>query len=867
MQCDQKKKWEELFGSMWSLIMKNSPEMGGFMLDHKNRSVIMDDNALKLAETDVVPDYDTMTDYLDILKNDSRKFATLAPMVFYDGDDYTAGILRWHYDFSGEQAKSVVPIVEKPQLASAIMQAGDKSVLALVEFCMSDKRSLNDAQVFGALAMINEELPDGISVCANYPMCYWVFIPTYEGDAVELFSRIKKLIEESGQSAKLGGVEEHYITMTVGIGENGGRPERRMSTAEFALYEANLAGKGTILNYSSEQFEANKTEYEKMSRFLKLINENLFIYHFQPIVSAKDGEIIAYEMLMRSEPEIGMNPLEILDCAASTDRLYDIEKATMRNALDFIDKNQGRFTKKRLFVNSITSYMLTDADWQELVDHYGELMQKMVIEFTEQTEITDSTVDEIHRRLADSNIKIAIDDYGTGYSNTSNLIKYSPDVVKIDRSLITGINTKPTLRKLVSGIIEFIHENGYQALAEGVETFEELKTMIQLGVDLIQGFYVSKPRPVLLDEVADSVSREIKSMLLYTTSAVTRPYHPKDGEELDLDACVAEGYNALFVEGESLTIKGRKDIEYDVNIIIKPGISTRIELDGVCFKTDKESPVISVSDGAALELCCTGDCTLDGRGVYVPAMSSIRITGSGNLNVVSNNDDCYGIGAGRDNSHGEIVVDMTGELNVQANGDTVSGIGGGKNNSSRPIQLLGGTVKVGASGGSCIGIGSADGNAIVDIHNTIVSININSPDNVGVGSFKGNTDLEFKNFTLDLELAGISIAGIGSVEGGLGKAILRNGIINATIKGRTVNFIGTRRGALNCHLVKNFITFYSESGSVSAIGDMFGEGDVILDQNHLKFDMRTGEGLAYGSRSGKVEVIDEDPNDEIKINA
>ena len=862
MDASINEKWNELFGTEWSKIMAISPEMGGFMIDHKNRKVIMDDNALKLAEIDFVPDYDAMMGFLEILSGDNKKFATLAPIVFYQDEDFAAGILRWHYDFSGEQAKSVVPIVEKPQFASAVNQAKGRSLLALIEFHMSDQRDINDAQVFGCLAAINETLPAGISICANYPKCFWLFIPEYSGDSAELMESLKRVVETSGHGASLGSTgEERYVTFNAGIGMEEGAPEQRMATAEFALYEANLVGGGAILKYSVEQFEENRAEYEKMSRFLKLINENLFVYHFQPIVSAKDGEIVAYEMLMRSTPDIGMFPLEILDCAERSDRLYDIERATMKNALAIIEQHQDTFKKKKLFVNSITAHMLDDSDWNELVERYGE---KMVVEFTEQTEISDDTVEGIRDRLGKSKIKIAIDDFGTGYSNTSNLIKYSPDVVKIDRSLITGIHTKPTIRKLVSGFIEFIHENGYQALAEGVETYEELKTMIQLGSDLIQGYYVSRPKPIMLYEVSDSVCRDIQTLNIYSTTSVIRPYHPAEGEEVDLGVILADGYNSLFIENEVTTLCGRSDIKFDMVIMIKSNAKVRINFENVKFKTEKDSPIVAIGDGSEVSLWFYGDNELDGRGIYVPRTATLKMYGEGNVNIIANNEDCYGIGVNRDNSHGMIVLATKGTVNITANGDTAVGIGGGKNEASQPIQLLGGEVNVSVSGGSCIGIGAADGNAIVDFSNVVVKMTMSSPDNVAVGSFNGNTDIELKNFTLDTDQNGISVVGVGSVESGSGKLILTNGIMNSKIKGRTVNYIGTREGNLSCHLKKNFITFYCESGSVSGIGDMYGEGDVILEQNHLDFDMRTGEGLAYGSKTGTVKCID--PDDDIRIN-
>ncbi len=90
-----------------------------------------------------------------------------------------------------------------------------------------------------------------------------------------------------------------------------------------------------------EKYEQRKEEYSSLVRFLRLLGENRFVYHFQPIVSAHTGEIVAYEALMRSDPSIGYGPLEILSLAEKRGRLYDIELATLRNALTALSENQS----------------------------------------------------------------------------------------------------------------------------------------------------------------------------------------------------------------------------------------------------------------------------------------------------------------------------------------------------------------------------------------------------------------------------------------------------------------------------------------------------------------------------------------------
>lgn len=849
-------KWKEIFGEVWQEVTKACPDIGGFLIDHEHGSVFFDDNAKALTKTDDAPDYDKARELIDNLMKHSDNKGDISVKIAVCTEEYTAGFFK-RSEIAAIERKSILPVCETSQITIALTQNTAPSLLALIELKMSDGSNLSEYCIFEALTSIKKSAPENTMLSAHSANRFWIYIPNFSGNGFDCLSQLGEVVKNTyiGYNSE-SSLTQRYVTFSAGIGEEGVIPAKRMNTAEFALYEAAGSGMGSIVCYSSEQYETDKSEYEKTSRFLRLVNENLFLYHFQPIVSATDGEIVAYEMLMRSDSSIGMFPLEILEYAEKTKRLYDIEKATMTNALSIIEKHQDIFKKRKLFVNSITAHALTDEDWIALENEYGELMEKMVIEFTEQTEIDEQSLDNIRSRLSRSKVKIAIDDFGTGYSNTSNLIKYTPDYVKIDRSLIEGINEKPKMRRLVSGFIEFIHENGYQALAEGVETYEELQTMIQLGSDLIQGFYTSKPKPIMLLEISSSICYDIKTINLVNSDNISRPYHPKEGEVVDLCLIRSDGYNSVFVETETVTIKGRTDIYLDTLIMIKNGIKTKITLENIRIKTEKDFPTITVGEESDTELIISGDNDLDGRGIYVPQSASLSITGSGELSITSNREDCYAIGVNSENSPGNIVVDMSGKLNVKANGDTTVAIGGGKNEKSNAIRILGGIISIICTGRRCIGIGIASGNSIIDIENCKCSLDINSPDVVGIGSYDSNIDIQMKHFSLIESFSGINIAGIGTIENGTGNIIMSDGSLDGVMKGRVVNCIGSRSGKVNCRLNNTDVSLYCESGSVSGIGDMYGDGDVNIEKSNVKLDFRTGEGFAYGSRSGVVNCVD-----------
>lgn len=241
-----------------------------------------------------------------------------------------------------------------------------------------------------------------------------------------------------------------------------------------------------------------------------LIEKNLFQYHFQPIVNAKTGEIYAYESLMRTDASIGMNPLEVLDAAKEYNCLYEIERATMFNVMEHYVRERERFGERKVFINTIPGYFLHDADIRRLNDKYGKYMDNIVFELTEQNTVSDEELDSI-RRISGlgENSRIAIDDFGTGHSNIVNLMRYAPHIIKIDRFLISDIHKDQNKQMFVRSTIEFAKMNSIMVLAEGVETSNELRMVIDLGVDLIQGFYTGRPVAEPVEEIMLEIKKEI----------------------------------------------------------------------------------------------------------------------------------------------------------------------------------------------------------------------------------------------------------------------------------------------------------------------------------------------------------------------
>lgn len=316
-------------------------------------------------------------------------------------------------------------------------------------------------------------------------------------------SEFFKIIEDYNSSNG----KEYFVEVNCGCAVvNSGWKGTLASFTKFATAEMYANRLSSGMGAAVKKESSAKDYYHA---FNALLDKNLFLYHFQPIVSAKNGEIIAYEALMRTDASIGMNPMQVLETAKAYNRLYDIERATMFNVMERYHRDIADFHGRKVFINSIPGHFLKENDLRVVVDKYSQYIDSFVFEITEQDTATEGELEKIREFGSGLGNQIAIDDYGTGHSNIVNLLRYTPQIIKIDRFLITDIHTDLNKQMFVKSTIEFARLNNIKVLAEGVETADELKTVIGFGVDYIQGYYTGKPQYEPIDHIADEVRSEI----------------------------------------------------------------------------------------------------------------------------------------------------------------------------------------------------------------------------------------------------------------------------------------------------------------------------------------------------------------------
>ena len=282
--------------------------------------------------------------------------------------------------------------------------------------------------------------------------------------------------------------------------------------ADFAMYQVKHSRKGEMKEFDIGMYNQEAYALQTRNEFEQMLRDQAVSYHFQPIFSARSGRAIAYEALMRPEMPTLRSPLTVMKLARELNRLYDIEHITLFKASSAFEKLKERGLVREdslLFINSIASVSLNDTDWRDYRGRFPELARKLVVEITEEEELDPAQL-ERKRTMAGASGVFALDDYGSGYSNGSSLLTIAPRYVKVDISIIRSIDTNTDKQQFLTSLVDYARPRNILVLAEGVETTAELRKVLELGVDLLQGYCLARPAavpPPLSKEAADIIHR------------------------------------------------------------------------------------------------------------------------------------------------------------------------------------------------------------------------------------------------------------------------------------------------------------------------------------------------------------------------
>lgn len=221
-----------------------------------------------------------------------------------------------------------------------------------------------------------------------------------------------------------------------------------------------------------------------------IIRDGAYDVFAQPILHLGSGDIKGYEALCRFH---GAETLadKVFDAAGDVGLRAELESTIMAAALEGGSVLAG---DTYLSVNAAPETVLSEG-FAELF-HRRDL-DKTLLEMTEHQAVEDySKLMAVLDPLREQGLRIAVDDAGTGYSGLLQILQLKPDIIKLDRALVTGLDTDPAKRSMAAAMVHYAGESGAVLLAEGVETEAEAETLRRLGVSHAQGYYFARPVPL-----------------------------------------------------------------------------------------------------------------------------------------------------------------------------------------------------------------------------------------------------------------------------------------------------------------------------------------------------------------------------------
>jgi PAS domain S-box-containing protein len=254
-----------------------------------------------------------------------------------------------------------------------------------------------------------------------------------------------------------------------------------------------------IISNNLAMIEQNKAKdnMKTISMIKTAIEQSKIVSYFQPIIDNNTKQIVKYESLVRlinSEEKV-LSPYFFLDVAKKSNQYTQITNIVLEHSFTML-KNCQYDISINLSALDIEQKTTRNRVLSLLEDH-KDLASKIVFELLEDEGVKDlSVVKQFISEVKAYGVKIAIDDFGAGYSNYERLLEYQPDILKIDGCLIRDIDTNSYSYSVVKSIVTFAQEQKLQTIAEFIENETIYNIVKELGVDFSQGYYFGKPEPL-----------------------------------------------------------------------------------------------------------------------------------------------------------------------------------------------------------------------------------------------------------------------------------------------------------------------------------------------------------------------------------
>ncbi len=326
-----------------------------------------------------------------------------------------------------------------------------------------------------------------------------IFLYGFESkdDIRDVITLIRRRLLES--YCILGDGSHYKIRASAGIAwypDDSESYEMLIKYADFTMYTVKHSTKGNIAEFDVNSYTTDSILLTGVEEMNRIIDEQRIRYAFQTIISARDGSVYGYEALMRPQSETLRSPMEFIRIARTGAKLNDVERITWILAFRELRKQikKGNIQSgAKIFINSLSNCTLRPEDIDIIENENKDVLDRVVLEILESECANIEYTNNKKKRMAKWNAMVALDDFGSGYNSENALITFEPNLIKIDRAIINGCDSDVSRKNIILNLVRISKANDILVLAEGVETSGELKTVIECGVDLLQGYYFARP--------------------------------------------------------------------------------------------------------------------------------------------------------------------------------------------------------------------------------------------------------------------------------------------------------------------------------------------------------------------------------------
>ena len=336
------------------------------------------------------------------------------------------------------------------------------------------------------------------------------FVVLVTDSSVDLGALADRILAAVGSPLLLD-EREFFLQTSIGIAESaaGTTAELLLQQADAAMYAAKQQDHIRVAGFTPDLLADAHERLGLVNDLRRAIELEQFAVVFQQVIEVSTGDLVGFEALVRwNHPERGLLlPGAFLPVALDTGMIAEIDTQVRRDAMAEASSWPATSPMGAPWIAiNVSAKELGPGFAEEVLATMAERgldPHQLVLELTE-TDLAQDTASaaEILNELREHGIRIAVDDFGTGYSGLANLRSLPADILKIDRALVTVASERPEDLAVLRSIVDLGHALGLRLVAEGVETEEHLRVLVELGCDLAQGWFYGRERPPeALDEL------------------------------------------------------------------------------------------------------------------------------------------------------------------------------------------------------------------------------------------------------------------------------------------------------------------------------------------------------------------------------